>query len=107
MKNRNEFSVAVATLILEMNEAGESPLLDWLKRSDEEQKRLFDRGKSKCDEKKKISRHQRGMAVDIYFMSEDKTHLVDPIKGYDHWRRRWEELGGKPIIGWDKGHYEG
>jgi hypothetical protein len=104
---RHEFTVALAKLLIDMHLKGERPLLDYVKRSDEEQARLFELKKSKCDGKKKISRHQRGCAADILFLNEAGTGITEPKKGWAHWHRRWEEFGGKRMIDWDKGHFEG
>ena len=104
---RREFTFAIGKLLVDMHLKGETPLIDWAKRSPEEQKRLFDLKLSKCDGTDKISAHQRGRAADILFESEDHTEIGEPIKGYPYWHKRWEEFGGKPMIGWDKGHFEG
>ena len=93
--NRYEFTRKIIRLLGEMIQAGESPMIDWVKRSDEEQKHLFDEGLSKCDGIKKISLHQRGKAMDI-------LGLKDPLR----WHKRWEELSGKPMIEWDQNHFE-
>ena len=104
MMDRKTFTEKIAKLLVQMNEEGESPILDFAKRSAEEQNRLFKAGLSKCDGYKNPSRHQRGTAVDLYFCPASK--LEDPIKGWDYWHTVWEEMGGNPIIAWDKGHFE-
>ena len=104
---RSEFTARIAQLLAEMVEAGEKPLLDYVKRSDDEQHALFERGLSKLDGFNKVSRHQRGCAADIYFPNEDGTGLTEPIKGFKYWHDRWVELGGRREISWDRGHYEG
>ncbi len=104
---RRKFTAALGKLLVDMMLKGEKPLLDWVKRSPEEQKRLFDLGLSKCDGTDKISAHQRGRAADILFQNEAGTGICEPIKGWDYWHRRWEEFGGRPMIGWDKAHFEG
>jgi hypothetical protein len=51
--------------------------------------------------------HQIGRACDIYFLSEDGSHLVEPLWGHEHWHQQWKkQYGGKPMIEWDQGHYE-
>jgi hypothetical protein len=105
--NRLEFTRAKCNLIAAMFLDGEQPIEDYLKRSTEEQKRLFSLGLSECDGVEKVSAHQRGKAIDIYFLSDDLTTLVEPKKGYEYWHKYWEGKGGKPIIEWDKGHFEG
>jgi len=102
--NRIEFTYNLCNLILKMTEEGESPILDFVKRSSEEQKRLYDAGKSKCDGINTLSYHQFGKAADIYFMKDGQ--LVDPIRGFSYWHDVWEEMGGGKIINWDQGHFE-
>lgn len=104
---RVQFTKNKCTLITEMIAAGEEVFEDYLKRSTEEQQRLFNVGLSKCDGVYKVSMHQVGKAVDLYFIdSTDPTKLGPPKLGYEHWHKRWEELGGDPMIVWDKGHFE-
>ena len=105
---RVEFTERICRLILRMRMEREDPILDYIKRSSEDQKRLFIAGKSKCDGTTKVSGHQRGRAGDIYFLDlDDKSKLAAPIRGYTYWHKVWEEMGGKPMIEWDKGHFEG
>ena len=111
---RHEFTVALGKLIVQMYLEGERPLLDYVKRSGEEQARLYAIGRTtpgkivtKCDGTEKESRHQRGMAADIYFLNEAGNGIAEPIKGWAYWHKRWEQFGGKPMIEWDKGHFEG
>lgn len=103
-KNRVEFTKAVGQLLQMMNGEGESPIIDYCKRSDNEQLALFRKKLSKCDGIKKKSKHQSGMAIDIYFVRNSK--LVNDAKSYEYWHKEWEELGGQPMISWDKGHFE-
>jgi hypothetical protein len=105
MNSRLEFNQQLLVLLNEMTQAGEHWLIDFVKRSDEEQERLFKAGKSKCDGKAIISYHQFGRAVDLYFQSAGL--LVDPYMGWNHWHDRWEALGGHHRIEWDMGHFEG
>ncbi|RJQ29167.1 hypothetical protein C4571_01905 [Candidatus Parcubacteria bacterium] len=104
--NRVDFTRAISTLLFEMEAEGERPILDYVKRPAEEQRRLYDAGLSKCDGKVKVSKHQPGKAADIYFATEDGKRLEDPQKGWEYWHERWERLGGRPMIEWDKGHFE-
>ena len=104
---RYEFTAALTRLLTEMFAEGERPLLDYVKRSPEEQLRLFEKGLSKLDGTNKLSKHQSGCAADIYFLNDYGSAITDPIKGFKYWHDRWEELGGRPIIMWDKGHFEG
>jgi hypothetical protein len=105
--NRLEFTRAKCNLIAAMFLEKEQPIEDYLKRSNEEQKRLFDLGLSKCDGFINVSGHQKGKAIDVYFLSEDLTTLIDPKMGWEFWHKYWEGKGGKPMIEWDKGHFEG
>jgi hypothetical protein len=82
----------------------EHPIIDYVKRSDEEQQRLYDLKLSKCDGVKILSQHQLGKAMDIYFIEDGK--LVEPKQTFKYWHDLWESWGGKPIIDWDKGHFE-
>ena len=103
--NRTEFTLKISKLILAMFEAGEQPILDFVKRSKEEQKRLYEAGLSQRDGERRVSAHQVGKAADIYFVKDGK--LVDPDKGWGFWHDEWEIEGGAPMILWDKGHFEG
>jgi len=105
VKDRIELTQALSILLINMIFMGERPIVDYVKRHDATQKMLFDQGLSKCDGVTKVSRHQRGMAADIYFV--DGSRLVDPKMGHEYWHKRWEDMGGQPMIEWDCGHYEG
>ena len=102
---RLEFSKKIVALLHDMTLLGEHYIIDFVKRSDEEQNRLFKEGKSKCDGIKNRSKHQSGCAMDIYFIEDGK--IAPPKMGFDHWHKRWEGWGGKPQISWDRGHFEG
>ena len=83
---RVEFTEMICRLILKMRSEGEDPILDYVKQSG----------------------RQRGRAGDIYFLDlHNKGKLAAPIKGHAYWHKVWEEMGGKPTIMWDKGHFEG
>jgi hypothetical protein len=104
---RLEFTKNICSLIIEMIGMGERPIIDFCKRSSDEQKRLYDAGLSKCDGINNHSQHEFGKAIDLYFLSEDCLHIVEPSWGHEHWHRIWEEkYGGKPAISWDMGHLE-
>jgi hypothetical protein len=103
--NRVEFTHQIVNLLAAMMLDGEHPIIDYVKRSPEEQNRLFKAGASKCDGINTISNHQLGKAMDIYFMEDGE--VVDSKKGWEYWHKYWEGKGGKPIIEWDKGHFEG
>jgi len=93
---RTEFTLNLAILIKQMVEEGEHPILDFVKRSDAEQQRLFNAGLSKCDGINNISKHQTGRAADILFVEDGK--MVYPKLGYDHWHEVWEALGGSQLF---------
>ena len=103
---RVEFTDNICTLIVWMIAEGEKPIIDFVKRSDEEQKRLFDKGLSKCDGVKIISKHQKGLAMDIYFLDDEEKNLIEPKKGFTYWHKKWEEFDGRKMIEWDKNHFE-
>ncbi len=110
--NRVEFTKASINLIAAMFLSKENPILDYVKRSDNEQAQLFLDGKSKCDGVKIISQHQVGKAVDIYFLDDKFKELVNPRLGWDYWHKYWEMKGGKPVIVFADGrkdncHFEG
>ena len=103
---RVEFTKKITLLLLEMIKRGDNPIIDYVKRSDWEQHRLFVLGKSKCDGHKNHSMHQFGKAADIYFIGEDDKIDWSREK-YEYWHKVWhEKFGGKKIIDWDIGHYE-
>lgn len=104
MLDRVEFTRQIIDLLASMMLDGEHPIIDYVKRSDEEQMHLYQEGKSKCDGIKIKSQHQFGKAMDIYFVEKGK--LVDPKKGWEYWHKVWESLGGQPMVSWDKGHFE-
>jgi hypothetical protein len=106
--NRKEFTKTLGMLIVDMILKGEEPILDYVKRSDEEQARLFERELSKCDGIANVSRHQRGCAADIYFPDE-RGNLMPPKLGWKFWHKRWEDLSygkAQPMIDQDKSHFE-
>lgn len=103
---RVEFTKALSKLLAAMILEDELPIVDYVKRSAEEQNRLFKEGKSKLDGYKAMSKHQVGLAADIYFVGDDGKSLVAPKKGWEYWHGYWEKLGGQPMIVWDKGHFE-
>ena len=100
-----------------MVEADEKPIIDFVLRSVSEQRRLYDKGLSKCDGTKKVSNHQRGLAMDIYLCTSDTlgdTRIEfewDKAKS-EKWHKRWVEMGGKELIVFadgteDRPHFEG
>lgn len=107
MSKKTTFSKMLIDLVSFMFANDDYPILDYLKRSTEEQKRLFDLKLSKCDGVKIRSKHQSGTAIDIYLAREDGT-LKDWREGDKHifYHDYWEMIGGAPLISWDCGHFE-
>lgn len=103
--NRVIFTKKLCQLLQKMIAEGERPILDYIKRSAEEQNRLFKAGKSKCDGYKIRSAHQIGRAVDIYFCDQNLVLNWDK-KRFERWHKEWEKLGGQKMISWDLGHFE-
>ena len=104
--DRHEFSMLVCDLLQVMEKMGYKPFIDYVKRSDEEQKSMYLRGLSKCDGIIRVSQHQRGRAVDIYF--EDQKGLTDTEIRNRHQMAHdiWVGWGGRGMLDWDEGHYE-
>ena len=100
--------VQSTTLILWIKKQGWYPYLDYALRSEEEQQRLYGLGLSKCDGITRVSRHQYGkvdgFAVDIY-ISKDGIRIFEE-ELYVKAHKYWESLGGRPMIEWDKAHFE-
>jgi hypothetical protein len=107
MSKRTSFSKMLIDLVSFMLANDDYPILDYLKRSTEEQRRLYELGLSKCDGKIKLSQHQKGLAIDIYLARPDGTlkDWNDEGKG-KFYHDYWETLGGAPEISWDVGHFE-
>lgn len=108
--NRIDFSRRLTVLLNEMMSDGIQYILDYLLRSEQEQKRLFDAGLSKCDGKNKVSRHQTGKAIDIYFVINGNIDFDFKTEQAQVYTKKyhdfWAKLGGNPMIDWDKCHYE-
>ena len=113
---RLEFTHNIVSLLIAMEAEGESPIIDFVKRSDQEQQRLWKIGRDEngnkigdtatnCDGIKIRSKHQSGCAMDIYFIENGK--LSNPVKGFSYWHEVWIQMGGQLEISWDKNHWEG
>ena len=103
---RKDFSRKIVLFLMEIIKAKQDFIIDYVKRSNEEQQRLYLAGKSKCDGKIKISKHQIGKAMDIYFI-DDKNKLTWSGKTYKHWHKVWQKkYSGTKMITWDQGHFE-
>jgi len=104
MSKRTDFTAALAKLIILGNDHGYELVLDWALRDAETQRRMFDKGLSKCDGTTKKSRHQFGTAVDLYVIADGK--ISEATEDYEWLHDRWEELGGGERISWDMGHFQ-
>ena len=104
--NRHDFTMLVCDLLQAMTDDGLIPFVDYCKRSDEEQKRLWLQGLSKCDGIIKVSQHQRGKAVDLYLLSPEGKLLIWGNALSKKWHQWWVDRGGEPMIEWDEGHFE-
>ena len=115
MSKRSRFTNALALLLLQMDSCKDVPLLDFVKRTTEEQKRLYEAGLSGCDGERIISKHQLGLAADIYLLSPDAKSIIDwktiPLRS-EYYHEFWETLGGLPVLKdsegkpYDLGHFE-
>jgi len=70
-------------------------------RTPEQQRALYDAGKSNCDGTKILSKHQFHLARDIFIVN-DKSEIVWETEPYALLGTYWETLGGK----WG-GHFQG
>ena len=93
---------------------GNQPIIDYCLRSQEEQEMLFKQGVTKDDGITHVSAHQKALAADIYFVVPefDGTVFIDFDCSYTEELQRkyhdlWVSWGGRPIIEWDKDHYQG
>jgi len=68
-------------------------IIFWFHRTAEEQKKLFEDGKSKCDGVKKKSRHQNWRAIDLAIIEGGKCIWHGTSK-YELLGRFWKLLGG-------------
>lgn len=105
-----QFTENVAKLILWCREQGYYVFMDYGLRSAEEQKRLFDKGLSRCNGASTISAHQYGkhphghFAVDLPMCGNDWD--INSPEPYERAHDFWSTLGGAPMISWDKAHFE-
>jgi hypothetical protein len=105
MSKRTDFSIALARLIIHADELGYLSMIDYVKRSTEEQQRLFKLKLSKCDGIKNRSYHQNAQAGDVYFSKKDTPGVINYnicVEMHEY----WVSLGGEPMIDWDKSHFE-
>ena len=105
IRRRVEFTQMLVKLVIYAKSEGLNVFIDYVKRSAEDQYRLFKEGKSKCDGYKVLSRHQLGLAADIYIVNED-GQLDFNHNDYDKLHEYWEKMGGRKKIEWDIVHFE-
>jgi hypothetical protein len=118
MNSRLEYNQKLIPFLHRMMDEGENPCIDFVKRSDQEQGRLFSLGRDENgniidkkrvvtwkDGKVLISWHQFGRGCDIFF--QENGMIIPPKKGWVYWHKEWEKLGGHPMIIGDEGHFEG
>jgi len=63
-------------------------------RTAKEQEKRFKAGKSLCDGRKKISKHQLWRAMDIVIIDEDNNPIWEGILEYEILGDLWKKLGG-------------
>ena len=119
---RDEFTANIAALICEMTIAGDCPVGDRWMCSSQEQNRLFKIGRQLIndiwqiigdvvtfvDGIIKLSKHQHGIALDIYLKNKPTNEIVYDVlrPGNEHFKERmlywhsiWDkQYGGKPMI---------
>ena len=96
---RHEFTKNIARILIDMADAGDSPVGDWWLRNSTVQKYLFDKKLSKCDGTIRKSDHQFGCALDIYLSDGKGVIEFDwDEKKSEYWHKVWtEKYGGKPL----------
>jgi len=104
MSKRTDFTTALAKLISLGNKRGMELILDWTLRDAHTQQWMFDRGLSECDGTKKRSKHQFGLAADLYVLVD--RVISKQLDDYEWLHDQWEKLGGNDRIIWDMGHFE-
>lgn len=105
--DRQEFTNNISMFLQHLIVLGEQPVIDFVLRSAEEQNRLFKQGLSKCDGYEKKSKHQFGISADLYLTDENGNIQFEWNKEKaEKYHKIWEDYGGKPMIEWDRGHFE-
>lgn len=128
--NRIEWSKNIVLFLNEILQAGEVFILDYIKRSPEEQFRLFKIGRElregnwvivdknkvvtyKDGSKNQTEGHLGGKALDMYFVGSDGKIIVighpewNGGEKYIKWQNLWQlKYGGKKAIEWDLNHFE-
>ena len=115
--NRRDFTLMIADQILFMAKTLDAleiaPQIDWTLRSVYDQYQMFKAGKSRCDGTIKRSKHQDGLAGDIFIIGKDKKGklaILEPMNVSPvEWvkiRQHWINLGGEAMLPWDPCHFE-
>ncbi len=103
---RRQFTLMVGLLIAYVRfVCPYDPIIGDVKRSRQEQARVFKLKLSKRDGVKKISDHQTGKGIDLYLGKGRK--LIWSRALYRKLHKFWELLGGKKMIFWDLSHFGG
>jgi len=103
---REEFCKKIVLLLLYIQAKGYRYIIGEVWRGEIQQLYYYLTKRSKCDGIKNRSSHQDGKAIDIWLL--DKNGKIDwDKKKYEELHQFWQSLGGKPMIEWDLGHFEG
>lgn len=107
---RSKFTKMIVELMSKIINDGVEVILDYGMRSKIEQYFLYARGLSRCDGFVKLSKHQAGLAIDIYFVVNDKIDWGYETPQAQEWANKyhdiWVGMGGDAVIQWDMGHYQ-
>lgn len=109
VEKRIKFTEMVTRLIRYARSVGYDVILDWALRPRDVQNQMYEQGLSKCDGVTKISQHQRGLAIDLYIIEDDKDFrlvISNDKEKYKKLHEYWSSIGGEEIINWDGGHFE-
>jgi peptidoglycan L-alanyl-D-glutamate endopeptidase CwlK len=93
VQTRTNFLYMLARLVCEAQEQGIRVICTSFFRSVAEQRDLFERGKSRCDGTKKVSKHQLGTAADLALVKNERL-IWDDVPEYGILGDIWEDLGG-------------
>lgn len=93
-EKRIEFFRKIAMLVVWASVKGIKLLPFSFYRTEEEQKKLFDEGKSKCDGYKIKSKHQQWLAIDFVII-KNGVPIWDYDQDYEILGKIWKSLGGK------------
>lgn len=100
MTDQERFARAFGRLIQFACSRGINVTVFFMYRTADQQRKLFNEGKSKCDGYHNLSPHQEGRAADIV-VSNEKGLVWDHIDEYDKLAEYWKGLGSQYIWGGD------